>query len=52
MQVAKIKKKNKNGLLFVYVKKKQYLCSDYGLLWANVQKKAKKIASNKRILNE
>ena len=27
MQVAKIKKKNKNGLLFVYVKKKQYLCA-------------------------
>ena len=41
MQVAKIKKNNKNGLLFVYVKKKQYLCSDYGLLWANAQKKVK-----------
>jgi V/A-type H+-transporting ATPase subunit E len=48
MQVAKKKKKNKNGLLFVYVKKKQYLCSDYGLLWANAQKKVK----NKRIINK
>ena len=39
---GKKKKNNKNRLLFVYVKKKQYLCSDYGLLWANIQKKAKK----------
>ena len=46
MQVAKIKKKNKNGLLFVYVKKKQYLCSDYGFLCSLNISRLRKVMRN------
>ncbi len=46
MDVAKRGKNNNFQLLFVYVKKKQYLCSDYGVLWTKAPKDGKNTRNN------